>query len=158
MDAQRQSLIDRWFSKVHFTPDCWIWRGCRGPSGHGVMNIAGKTTGAYRVAYELFIGPVPTGLHLDHLCRNTWCVNPRHLEPVTRGENLRRALVARTKCRRGHVYGDWNVGFVTRGNGRVERYCVECHRVAMRRLNAKWNAIYKARGQGAVDRNSSAQI
>jgi hypothetical protein len=51
--------------------------------------------GAHRFAYLEFVGPIPDGLVLDHLCRNKKCVNPDHLEPVTNAENLRRGRVAR---------------------------------------------------------------
>ena len=82
----------------HGTP-CWIW------SGHSVQY--GKRAGrvhsgqervyAYRHVYETHKGPIPVGLVLDHLCREPLCVNPDHLEPVTQGENLRRAKRDRSK-------------------------------------------------------------
>jgi hypothetical protein len=50
---------------------------------------------AHRVAYEQFVGTVPDGLELDHLCENKACVNPGHLEPVTRSENVRRGWPTR---------------------------------------------------------------
>ena len=65
---------------------CWIWRGRIAPNGYGRLG----SKYAHRVMYELHVGPIPTGLDVDHLCRVRHCVNPRHLEPVTRSENLRR--------------------------------------------------------------------
>jgi hypothetical protein len=50
---------------------------------------------AHVVMYERHVGLVPDGLELDHLCRNTSCVNPSHLEPVTHAENMRRSSVAK---------------------------------------------------------------
>lgn len=47
---------------------------------------------AHRIAYEADVGPIPAGLDIDHLCRNRRCINPAHLEPVTRKENLRRGV------------------------------------------------------------------
>ena len=47
---------------------------------------------AHRFAYEEYVGPIPDGLQIDHLCRNKWCVNPEHLEPVTCRENALRGV------------------------------------------------------------------
>ncbi len=73
----------------HRTP-CWIWHGAKQPNGYGVVNREGRTHRAHRWIYERFRQPVPSGMDLDHLCRQRDCVNPLHLEPVSRGVNLRR--------------------------------------------------------------------
>ena len=72
---------------------CWRWTGTRDRSGYGQMKYQGRRPGAHRVSYELFVGPVPEGLELDHLCRSPECVRPDHLEPVTHAENMRRQSV-----------------------------------------------------------------
>lgn len=86
--------------------ECWPWPGQINHNGYGVFSKAL----AHRVVYERFVGPIPDGLELDHLCSNPPCVNPWHLEPVTHAENLRRgrgfaAINARkTHCANGHEY------------------------------------------------------
>lgn len=54
-----------------------------------------RTKTAHRFSYETFVGPIPVGLDIDHLCENKLCVNPRHLEPVTRQENMIRVFMRR---------------------------------------------------------------
>jgi hypothetical protein len=71
-----------------FTSPCWIWQLSLLAAGYGQVS-GGKT--AHVVYYTRKHGPIPPGLHLDHLCRVRECVNPDHLEPVTCAENIRRA-------------------------------------------------------------------
>jgi hypothetical protein len=78
-----------------FGTACWIWSGAICMKGYGRIKIDGRRVGAHRVYYERLIGPVPKGLHLDHLCRQPGCVNPAHLEPVTSRENSCRGLRAK---------------------------------------------------------------
>lgn len=94
------------------------------------MNVAKKPTKAHRIAWQLFNGEVPIGLTLDHLCRVVRCVNPEHLEPVTRAENTRRQMAAivhhnsaKTHCANGHAYSADNTRYASRGRGRVCRIC-----------------------------------
>jgi HNH endonuclease len=116
---------------------CWIWTGRVGTSGYGLCHVRvegrPRTAVAHRRAYELFVGPIPAGLHLDHLCRTPLCVNPGHLEPVTPQENNRRsnspsARNARaTHCVHGHPFDDDNTRISPDGARRCRR--CEAHRV-----------------------------
>lgn len=74
-----------------FTTPCWIWKLCI-TDGYGKTWHNGKTRRAHIVVYESVHGTVPKGKVLDHKCRQTMCVNPDHLEPVTSVENARRAI------------------------------------------------------------------
>lgn len=103
-----QQIIDR-----HTMPipecGCWIWLGSLGSGGYGLVGFKKRNTSqvAHRFVYESIKGPIPEGLELDHKCRVRSCVNPDHMEPVTRLENIRRGLkgVLRTHCIHGHPYG-----------------------------------------------------
>lgn len=90
-------LLERFMAKVDRSPEhngCWLWTAVIDHGGYGRIKLsrARKMAGAHRVAYELFKGQIPDGLDLDHLCRNRRCVNPEHLEPVSRRENALRGV------------------------------------------------------------------
>ncbi|HEY9411764.1 MAG TPA: HNH endonuclease signature motif containing protein [Jiangellaceae bacterium] len=76
---------------------CWEWTGSRDRKGYGYIGVSGKSRRAHRVAYELYVSRIPNDLTIDHLCRNTWCVNPLHMEPVSNAENNRRGAAARSQ-------------------------------------------------------------
>lgn len=77
---------------------CWVWQG-RLHMGYGKLwdSSQRRSRGAHCMSYELFVGPIPTGLEIDHLCENRACVNPKHLEPVTHAENMKRAAQNRKR-------------------------------------------------------------
>jgi hypothetical protein len=106
---------------------CWTWMGCRETaSGYGAFTpTTGVTVKAHRFAYESMVGPIPEGLHLDHLCRTRLCVNPWHLEPVTPQVNTWRGMGhgKETQCPQGHPYDTENT-YHYRGR----RYCRPCKR------------------------------
>lgn len=115
--ARFWALVDR------ADPDaCWEWRGLRA-KGYG--QYRGHIL-AHRRSYELTVGPIPTGLELDHLCSNPGCVNPAHLEPVTHEENSRRAWV-RGECKRP-THCQRGLHVLEPGRGR----CLPCNRLRHR--------------------------
>lgn len=120
--------VDRFVEKVEITDDCWLWTAADDGKGYGKFRTGAtgsRIVGAHRFAYEASVGPIPEGLVLDHLCLNTRCVNPDHLEPVTAAENTRRFGATFTHCPHGHPIDG------LRGDGR--RYCRECNRISCAR-------------------------
>jgi hypothetical protein len=129
-------------SKTHFWrgAPCWEWLGQVDKDGYGLVRWQGRMQPSHRVIYTILIGRIPFGKQLDHLCRYHPCGNPRHLEPVTQTENVRRgispaAIAARsTECPRGHertpentnVYKGW-------------RTCKVCANERSR----KWNQMHR---------------
>lgn len=81
--------------------DCWFWNK-RISGGYGRHSILGKQYYAHRLSYEEFVGQIPEGMFLDHLCRNRSCINPEHLEVVTQGENVRRGEAGKWKHTDAH--------------------------------------------------------
>lgn len=117
---------------------CLLWCGVVKKNGYGTIGVKvdgrWQTKHAHRVAYEATVGPIDPGFDLDHKCRNRACINPDHLEPVTRSVNLSRSPLMnrqenKTHCPRGHVYSGTN--------SRGQRICRECLRLAQQRHRSK---------------------
>jgi hypothetical protein len=118
----------------HSSP-CWIWQSGVDNSGYGTSpgtRILPPHTRAHRIAYAAFVGPIPDGFEIDHLCNVRLCCNPAHLEAVTKEENNRRSMpqrrlamraLRRTHCIRGHELTPENSRYRKDG-GRQCRTCV----------------------------------
>ncbi len=129
----RRSAIWRFFEKIEIseirfyngTP-CWEWIGCKS-NGYGQFKVDGrrgaKKSSPHQYAYDAFVGEMPEGCEVDHLCRNRGCANPLHLEAVSRAENMIRLSTRRTHCKQGHELTEENT-YVS-GN---KRKCRQCNR------------------------------
>src|SRR5262245_13646810 len=135
-------LKERLLSYVAEDPQtgCWNWTGYCTRTGYGRIKVGQRSLLAARVAYEQFTGPIPQGLTVDHLCRNTGCVNPGHLECVDAAENTRRARAAITHCPKGHPYDEQNTLVWADG----KRRCRICQREHSRRSYDKWRQDHLA--------------
>lgn len=123
---------------------CWLWQGYIETTGYGSLTVSHsgsekrRTAFVHRVGYEALVGPIPVGLHLDHLCRVRSCWNPRHLEPVTARTNILRGTspsakyAAQTECMRGHNLTEPENVYVPprQPNRRMCRTCIKESRKA----------------------------
>lgn len=128
----------RFFAKVTPVADCWEFTSLR-HDGYGFFWFQGATISAHRWSYEFLRAEIPTGLHLDHLCRNRACVNPWHLEPVTarvntlRGQTIPATNTVKEVCPAGHGYEGDNLRVTPTG----KRVCRTCHRINAARSRAR---------------------
>ena len=134
-----------WRHVVKIPNGCWEWHGYVHPdTGYGMCHVLRKTKWAHRIGWELYGGPIPKGLVIDHLCRNKVCVRYDHLEPVTQKENLHRseltgpgANIRKTHCKNGHGFTPENTR-ISKSNG--QRSCRACHASWERQRRAKLKA------------------
>ncbi len=124
---------ERFWAKVdvHQPAGCWEWIGAHDQKGYGMFKIGQSMYRAHRVSSRELIGIAPVDLEADHLCRNTRCVNPDHIQFVTRSENIRTSYSAsglngrKTHCIHGHEFTAENTG-IELPTGK--RWCRTCKR------------------------------
>jgi hypothetical protein len=124
--AARIRVEDRGYSSP-----CWVWQRSLTEKGYGrgpVPGFAGNSR-VHRATYELYVGPIPEGLVIDHLCCVKACCNPDHLEAVTDEENRRRAAPSIAVARREAI--------VLCEHGAFRSYCKPCHAAYVRAWHAK---------------------
>lgn len=126
----RERFDEKWIPEPN--TGCWLWMGPTAGRGYASTYVEGQRWGskAHRVAWELYRGPIPEGLVIDHICRQKMCVNPDHLRPVTQYVNSTENTInkialnsKKTHCPRGHEYTPDNTYRMRKNNGRVCRAC-----------------------------------
>lgn len=156
--------LERFMSFVYHEPNTGCWLHAGSPTGYKPrqypgFQLNGEYKRAHRVSYEHFKGEIPNGLVVDHLCRQTFCVNPDHLEAVTHKENVRRGFIValrhlwidqppnanslKTHCPKGHEYSGDNL-WVNNSGRRECRVCMNARKKA--HSQAKRDAERLARG------------
>lgn len=138
------------FEERVFRPEtpCWNWRAYRNKKGYPILVKDSHHHYAHRVAYKLFVGPIPEGLEIHHRCYNRACVNPEHLEAVTHTVNIAASRAPnvlngkKTHCKHGHEFTSENT-LVVKGGW---RQCLTCKRAIAREAQRQRTGYYDKRG------------
>lgn len=119
--------IERGISKT--ASGCWEWQGSISSSGYGRLSKNNRPAYSHRESYEAFVGPIPEGFQIDHLCRNTKCCNPEHLEAVTpltngmRSKSFAARKARQTHCIHGHPLSGDNLYIRPKEGWRMCKTC-----------------------------------
>lgn len=149
--SEKEFVLSRIKSRINITSSgCWEWQGPKSHNGYGVLSLPQNLkellgSRVHRITYQIYVGDIPEGLQLDHLCRNRPCVNPQHVEPVTAKENIRRGETGKhnkhrgwlyqrmtTACVHGHPYDEKNTRIY-----KGKKDCRECDRIRSRKKTEK---------------------
>lgn len=129
--SELNEKISAWFESgriAEASSGCWVWQKAKDRQGYGFIKVNGFQWRAHRLSYHLCIGSIPEGMTIDHLCRNSSCVRPDHLEAVSNKENVLRGVgisannARKTHCKRGHLLSPDNLIKHSR-----QRVCKACH-------------------------------
>lgn len=140
MQLKSVNSIEHVLERVIITDECWIWTGRTNGKGYGRSGDRKneKANLSHRITYEYYIGKIPEGLVIDHLCENKICVNPFHLEPVTHAVNIRRAFDNRNKsdihCKNGHL---WSLNSFNSPRSARNRRCKVCFYSSLKKSKLK---------------------
>ena len=152
------AVLARLLSQIVVVHDsgCWLVRGRKDKYFYIHPTPGGPKEAAHRYVYEAFVGPIPRGFVVDHLCENRGCQNPLHLEPVTMQLNIQRGRAGarqaeKTNCLRGHPLSGQNLYLIRSGDRVIARRCRACNALAARRY-------YESRGRLAQARRGKSLI
>lgn len=146
MTDWREYILDRAMPEPN--TGCWIWTGAYS-HGYGTMSRRSPIRRAHRASYLLFVGPLASGLVIDHKCNSTWCVNPDHLQQITQRDNVLRgdgpiaANHRKVACVHGHEFTIVNTWMDKLG----KRHCKTCQLVNKRRWTRENRSAYNARAR-----------
>jgi len=129
-----ESFISRFWSQVDKTDNCWNWIGAKHEQGYGLIKSGETSLRAHRISVLMSGREIPDGCNVDHLCKNTSCVNPDHLEVVTpkentlRGEGITAKNAKKTHCVHGHEFTEESTKVRKNDDGSISRVCLMCQR------------------------------
>ena len=133
--SNEERLLERFVRQIEWgDTDCWPFRGVAIKGDYRQFKVNNQNVLAHRWAYRYFVGTIPEGLTIDHLCQRSRCANPDHLEAVTMRENILRGYglpgmnARKTHCPRGHPYDRVK----SNGHG-MSRVCRRCERAGARK-------------------------
>lgn len=160
-------IAERLRARVQVAPNgCHHWTGAINAStGYGTIGLNGDNPYVHRLSYTLFVGPIPEGMKIDHVCHNRdpecrgegvcmhrRCLNPEHLEAVPHRENVLRSPLTlagrnalKTHCKHGHEFTPENTITTSKGS----RSCRECHNRVQRAADARRRAARRAAKKAA---------
>lgn len=165
---KKSEAAQRFWSKVEVTGFCWLWEGYKTKDGYGLGSWGEGTQTAHKWAYEHLLDKVPAGMQIDHLCNIRNCVNPCHLEIVTKRENARRMVERRgwvhggkkyekvvydkrttpkkrinlldlTHCKNGHTLSVVGIYTHHKPDGKVAHYCKMCKNISRSKNDGRSN-------------------
>ena len=125
-----------WTRIVRTIDGCWEWHGGLSLNGYPMCQINKQKMMVHRLIFTLFKGQIDKGMEIDHKCCNRRCVNPSHLQQVSRVENVRLIVDRQTTCKNG--LHPWPENARMRKNG--SRYCLACDRERRKRGKEKAKA------------------
>jgi hypothetical protein len=158
MANRKLTVEDRFWAKVvrREPTECWPWMGRVDLCGYGTMVAHRKSRRATHIAWEIANGrPFPVGLDAMHHCDNPTCVNPAHIKPATKKENMQDCVrkgrlklnvvpgwqKSLTHCRRGHAFDETNTYMHPSGS----RQCRICARACRRKWQVEKRPEYRRR-------------
>jgi len=132
----QSQILDLFYNKTQWKGECCIWTAAKDSGGYGCLTVKGKHWRAHRFIYLILKNGIDPNLSIDHLCRNRACVNIKHLEQVSIGENVLRGTSPpaqnskKTHCIHGHQFTPENTYIRKKG----KRGCKQCYRDVSKRI------------------------
>lgn len=136
----KKTFQQRFEEKFRITPGCWLWTAGKTKDGYGLVWRDDKNVKAHRASFELYIGPIPDGMHVLHKCDVRNCINPDHFFPGTNADNMA-DKVAKGRARGANGESHWKAKLTEekvlaiRADQRIQRLIAADHGVSQRSIS-----------------------